>query len=136
VSLPSDRVAEALASEQRPSVRHSHVLTRWVGSPWAFVAVVLALVVWLVAGAVTDFSRGWELTATVGVPVLALLALVILQHTQNHDDQALHVKLDEILRAIEDADTRLVGVEDADTDGIEEVRAEYRRQRPAPTPQD
>lgn len=129
MALPSDRVSH-LDTDQRSALRRSHSLTQFVGSPRALVATLGVVAIWLLVGAGTGFPRWWELAATIGLPVLTLLALIVLQHTQNHDDRALQVKLDEILRALEPADERLVGVEDADTAGLDDLHAEYRRRRP------
>ena len=54
---------------------------------------------WLVLGGLTDYPRWWELLVTAGVPFLTLLMVVLLQHTQNHDDRATQLKLDELIRA-------------------------------------
>ena len=109
-----------------PALRMSHAMTRGFGSPWAFTLIGLGAAVWLGAGIATDFSRAWELVATVGMPLLALMALVVVQHTQNHNDRALQLKLDELLRVIDDADDRLVAVEDVDEQGLHVLRETYR----------
>jgi low affinity Fe/Cu permease len=131
MSLPSDRAA-ALEREQRTSLQRSRLFRGHIGSPGAIAFTLAGLAIWFVAGALTDWSRAWELVGSIGIPVLSLLVLIVLQHTQNHDDQALHVKLDEILRAIEGADDRIVAVENVDTEGLEELRSEYRRRSADP----
>ena len=109
-----------------PVMRASQTLTRSFGSPWAVFGLAIGTAAWLVEGVVTDYPRSWELSATVGLPILALLALFVVQHTQNHNDRALQLKLDELLRALETADSRLVAVEDVDEQGLHELRATYR----------
>jgi len=130
MGLPTDEVVDALESDQRVWLRRSHSLSLALGSPRALALAVVSSAIWLAIGVAIGYPRAWELVATVGVPILALLALIVLQQRQNHNDRALHVKLDEILRAIDRADERLVGVEDVDESGLEELRTEYRRQRP------
>ncbi len=109
-----------------PALRASHALTDALGSPWAFGITTAVAVVWLGIGFLTDFPRSWELTGSIGIPLLALYALFALQHTQNHNDRAVQLKLDELLRALERADERLVAVEDVDESGLQELRATYR----------
>ncbi len=109
-----------------PVMRTSQALTRGFGSPWAVFGLAIGTVAWLVAGTATGYPRSWELVATVGLPILALLALFVVQHTQNHNGRALQLKLDELLRALETADSRLVAVEDVDEQGLHELRATYR----------
>ena len=101
-------------------------MTDALGSPWAFVMTSAVAVTWLAVGIVVDFSRPWELAGTLGLPLLALYALFALQHTQNHNDRAVQLKLDELLRALERADGRLVAIEDVDESGLRELRATYR----------
>lgn len=109
-----------------PALRASHAMTDALGSPWAFGLTIFLGAVWIGVGALVDFSRPWELTGSIGVPFLALFALFALQHTQNHNDRAVQLKLDELLRALERADERLVAVEDVDESGLQELRATYR----------
>jgi low affinity Fe/Cu permease len=130
MTLPTDEVVDALASDQRSSLRRSHSLSLALGSPRALAVALLGVVIWLAIGVATGYPRAWELVGTIGLPIVTLLALIVLQQRQNHDDRALQVKLDEILRAIDHADERLVGVEDVDESGLEQLRSEYRRQRP------
>ncbi|MEP6625453.1 MAG: low affinity iron permease family protein [Acidimicrobiia bacterium] len=110
-----------------PVLRASQALTRGFGSPWAVAALAIGTAVWLVAGAAVGYPRSWELVATVGLPILALLALFVVQHTQSHNDRALQLKLDELLRALETADDRLMAVEDVDERGLHALRATYRQ---------
>ena len=109
-----------------PALRASHALTDALGSPWAFGLTTATAAAWLGVGVLLDFSRSWELTGTLGVPLLALYALFALQHTQNHNDRAVQLKLDELLRALDRADQRLVAVEDVDESGLHDLRATYR----------
>jgi low affinity Fe/Cu permease len=110
-----------------PALRTSQAVTGRLGSPGAVTGLAIGAAVWLGAGIATDYPRAWELVATVGLPILALLALFVVQHTQNHNDRALQLKLDELLRALETADDRLVAVEDVDERDLHELRATYRR---------
>lgn len=101
-------------------------MTDALGSPWAFGITTAVGGVYLGVGFLMSFSRLWELIGVLGTPLLALYALFALQHTQNHNDRAVQLKLDELLRALERADERLVAIEDVDESGLQELRATYR----------
>lgn len=101
-------------------------MTDALGSPWAFALTSAVALTWFGVGFLMNFSRSWELAGTLGLPLLALYALFALQHTQNHNDRAVQLKLDELLRALERADERLVAIEDVDESGLQELRATYR----------
>jgi len=103
-------------------------LTASAGSGTAVVFVVAAFGVWIVIGAVTRFPRWWELTATAGVPFLTLIMLVLIQHTQNHDDRATQLKLDELIRANQQATNRMMTVEDASREDLDKIREDFRDQ--------
>ena len=87
------------------------------GSPQFAVLLLLAIVGWLAAGPLVDYSRAWEMTATAGAPILALVLLVVGQHNQNRDDMAIQLKLNEVIRATDQANDGLIGIED--TAGVE-----------------
>jgi low affinity Fe/Cu permease len=114
--------------------RFSRGLTDGAGSAAAAAAVVCAAVAWLVIGALTDFPRWWELLASAGVPFLTLLMVVLLQHTQNHDDRATHLKLDELIRATRGATNRMMTVEDATPEDLERIRVDFRGQAESASP--
>ena len=88
--------------------RAAHTLTHHAGSKHAFVVVVVLVVAWLAVGAVAGSSRAWELVVTCGVPILTLLTVVVLQHTQNRDTKATQLKLNELLLALEESDSTIV----------------------------
>ena len=93
------------------------------GSPWSVAAVAAGLAVWLAAGWALGFPRSWELVATAGLPVLTLVLLIVVQHTQNHDDRAIQLKLDEVIRALDRASDSMIRVDEGSWEDLEHVRA-------------
>src|SRR5437588_5846472 len=85
--------------------------TNFAGSARAVVVLVAVVVAWLVWGAASHFARPWELAMTAGAPVLTLVMLVLLQHAENRDSRATHLKLNELLLALEEPDHKVVRVE-------------------------
>jgi low affinity Fe/Cu permease len=121
-----DHAAEDPKSRARLFSRAADRLTEATGSPAAAAAVLFA--VWLAVGAGVGYPRWWELSATVGVPFLTLLMLVVIQHTQNHDDDATRLKLDELIRASSRATNRMITIEDASRGDLDEIRRDFREQ--------
>jgi low affinity Fe/Cu permease len=101
-------------------------MVRFTGSGWAAALTVFAVGVWILVGWALDFSRGWELAVTAGLPMLTLLLLVVVQHTQNHDNLAMQLKLDELIRAHERTEDEMMRVEDASYDHLENVEREFK----------
>jgi low affinity Fe/Cu permease len=86
-------------------------------------AVVL---LWVGVGFVLDFSRAWELSMVVGVPILTLLLLIVVQHTQNHDNLAMQLKLDELIRTQGGTEDKMMRVEDASYEHLERLERDFK----------
>ena len=131
-------VADESRGESSPFRRLTRHITAATGSAGAAAVVVAAAAGWLVLGAITDFPRWWELLATVGVPFLTLLMVVLIQHTQNHDDRATQLKLDELIRATHHATNRMMTVEDASRADLDRIHDNFQSQAEsaAPDPSD
>jgi low affinity Fe/Cu permease len=98
------------------------------GSPKFSALLVLAVLSWLAAGPLVDFSKAWELSA----PIIALLLLVVIQHTQNRDDKAIQLKLNEMIRASEHASNGLICIEDSPEVELSRLLLDYRRHAGVP----
>lgn len=99
---------------------------RFTGSGWALVTVLVLIGVWAAIGFATEFSRGWEVVMTAGVPILTLLMLVVVQHTQNHDNLAMQLKLDELIRALEGGQDGMIRVEDESGEHLERLERKFK----------
>jgi low affinity Fe/Cu permease len=96
--------------------------------------VIAAIPLWVVVGMVVDFSRTWELCVTMGLPVLNLGALIVIQHTQTHDDRAMQLKLDELLRVLDGASSRMMRAEEHDWEDLDDLEQHYRDESNAEQP--
>ena len=103
----------------------SHV----AGSAWAFVAAVLLLIAWGLSGPLFGFSDTWQLVINTTTTIVTFLMVFLIQNTQNRDAQAIHLKLDELIRAVHSARTRLVDLEDLSDEQLEKLREEFRELR-------
>jgi low affinity Fe/Cu permease len=98
-----------------------------VGSPWMFLLAVSLVVLWAMSGPAFHFSDGWQLVINTGTTILTFLMVFLIQSTQNRDAKSIQLKLDELLRAVEGARTKLVRLEDMSDDEIAELQAQFKR---------
>ena len=110
--------AERITGNPRRFSRTSRGLTRWVGSLRWVLTLTAVGIAWAVVGAITGFPRWWELVLTMGFPFLTLLLLALVQHTQNHDSNAIELKLDELLTSLDPASNAMVRIEEASEDDL------------------
>lgn len=107
----------------------AHRASERLGSPWAFAAALGIIVVWVFAGPFLQFSTTWQLLINTATTVLTFLIVFLIQNTQNRDTRAIHLKLDELIRAVRAARNNLIDLEelsDADLDSFED---EFRKIR-------
>lgn len=83
-----------------------------VGSSGALAGAILAILVWALSGPVLGFSEAWQLAINTGTTVITFLLLFVLQNSQNRDTRSLHAKMDELLRAVPEADEAAGQIED------------------------
>jgi low affinity Fe/Cu permease len=102
-------------------------VSKQVGSPWMFVGALTVIVVWAVTGPIFHFSDTWQLVINTGTTIVTFLMVFLIQNTQNRDAEAIQLKLDELIRAISEARTSLVDLEDLSDEDLERLRAEFRR---------
>lgn len=82
-----------------------------MGQPGAFIISVLLIVLWGLSGPMLHYSDTWQLIVNTATTVLTFLAVFLIQNSQNRDGAAMQAKLDEILRALENAREEFVGIE-------------------------
>jgi len=99
------------------------------GSAWAFVAAILIVVVWGVLGPYFHYSDTWQLVINTGTTIITFLMVFLIQNMQNRDAKAIHLKLDELLRALKGARTELVNLEDLSDQDLDELQKEFGRIR-------
>jgi low affinity Fe/Cu permease len=94
--------------------------TRAVGTPWAMLAALLIVVAWAVTGPIFGFSDTWQLVINTGTTIVTFLMVFAIQTAQNREATALHLKVDELIRAHPEARNRLMAEELASEEEIEE----------------
>jgi low affinity Fe/Cu permease len=96
-----------------------------VGSPITFILAVLVIVAWALTGSVFNYSNTWQLIINTGTTIVTFLMVFLIQNTQNRDSKALHLKLDELLRAVGDARNSMVEVEDMTDEELARLHEEF-----------
>lgn len=98
-----------------------------MGSPVAFVLAVAIIVAWALSGPLFGFSDTWQLVINTGTTIITFLMVFLIQNTQNRDAKAVHLKLDELLKGVEGARTRLVDLEDLSDEDLSQLQEEFKR---------
>lgn len=107
--------------------RFSHGVTKATGSSLAFIIAVAVVLVWLISGPFFGFSDTWQLVINTGTTIVTFLMVFLIQRAQNKDALAIHLKLNEIVAAMEGASNRLIDVEDLSEAEIIALRRYYRK---------
>src|SRR5215472_11317066 len=100
-----------------------------LGSAWAFCGAVLVILVWIVTGPTFHFSDTWQLIINTATTIITFLMVFLIQNTQNRDAKAMHLKLDELIRAIKNARNELVDLEDLSDEELKKIGEQFRRMR-------
>ncbi len=90
-----------------------------------FILAVAVVVVWAITGPLFHFSDTWQLVINTGTTIVTFMMVFLIQNSQNRDAKAVHLKLDELLRAVHDADNALIEVEDETDEELAELKQLY-----------
>ena len=107
--------------------RFAHGMAVAVGSPWAFVLAATIIVVWALTGPIFHYSDTWQLVINTGTTIITFLMVFLIQNTQNRDSKAVQLKLDELIRGVVGARTKLVDLEELSDKELEELQEEFKR---------
>src|SRR5213083_814536 len=107
----------------------AHRSSVMLGSAWAFTGAVLVILVWLLTGPTFHFSDTWQLIINTATTVITFLMVFLIQNTQNRDAKAMHLKLDEIIRALKSARNQLVDLEDLSDEDLKKLEEQFQRLR-------
>ncbi len=105
------------------SVACAHAL----GRPWAFFVALASVLIWAVTGPYYEYSNTWQLIINTGTTILTFLMVFLIQNTQNRDAEAIHLKLDELIRAVDAARNNLVNLDELTDAEIEKLKQEFVR---------
>jgi low affinity Fe/Cu permease len=100
-----------------------------LGSAWAFVVAILIIVIWAATGHTFGYSDTWQLIINTGTTIVTFLMVFLIQNTQNRDAKAVHLKLDELIRALSGARNKLVDLEKLSDDELKTLESEFEKLR-------
>src|SRR5205807_6930043 len=96
-------------------------------APSTFALALLTIIVWAVTGPIFRYSDTWQLVINTGTTIVTFLMVFLIQSTQNKDTQALHLKLDELIRVTKGARNLLIDLEQLDDEQIDRLRRVYEK---------
>jgi len=100
---------------------------RFTGRPLCFGLATLIVVAWVVTGPIFGFSNTWQLVINTGTTIVTFLMVFLIQNTQNRDTEAMQIKLDELIRATQGANNRLLDLEELEDRELEGFRDSYEK---------
>ena len=114
--------------------RLAHRASEMLGSPFGFGVALILIVAWAISGPFLNFSTNWQLLINTGTTILTFLMVFLIQNTQNRDARAIHLKLDELIRAMKPARNMLIDIEDMEEEELDLLQQEFERLRPERPP--
>lgn len=105
--------------------KFAHKTGELIGTPAVFALAVLIVLLWALTGATFGYSDTWQLVINTGTTIITFLAVFLIQNTQNRDSRAVHLKLDELIRAQKSARRQLVALEDMSDDELDDLQHQF-----------
>ena len=102
-------------------------IARAAGHPRSFVLALLTIAIWAMLGPLYHFSDTWQLVINTSTTIVTFLMVFLIQNTQNRDSEAIHLKLDELIRCSEGAHNALLDVEELNERDFAQIRRRYAR---------
>jgi low affinity Fe/Cu permease len=136
-----ERPGATLPTEHPRSIfrRFAQATSDAVGRPATFAIAVGVVLGWAATGPAFHFSDTWQLVINTGTTIVTFLMVFLIQHTQNRETNAVRLKLDELIVAIDQARNEMLAVDDLDDVDMEALRVEFHRlaqkRRASPAPQ-
>jgi low affinity Fe/Cu permease len=106
-------------------------MARWTarraGHASTFGLALGVIAAWGVSGPLFGWSDTWQLIINTGTTIVTFLMVFLIQNTQNRDTEALQLKLDELIRANENARNRLLQLEELTEQEMQHIKATFTR---------
>jgi low affinity Fe/Cu permease len=103
------------------------MVTRWAGGTWAFLVAVGVVLLWLISGPYFNYSDTWQLLINSGTSIITFLMVFLIQRSQNKDSQAIHIKLNELIAAVNGASNRLIDIENGDDERLQGLQENFQK---------
>ncbi len=102
-------------------------MARAAGHPAGFALAALIIIAWVATGPIFRFSDTWQLVINTSTTIVTFLMVFLIQNTQNRDSEAMQLKLDELIRAVEGAHNALLDLEEMEEGELDRMKANYER---------
>ena len=116
---------EDAPSRPSPFERFAKVCVRWTGNPLALGIAVGAILIWILSGPLFRFSDTWQLVINTATTIVTFLMVFLIQNAQNRDNEAIQLKLDELIRATADAHNALLDVEEISEPELDRIKMNF-----------
>lgn len=103
----------------------SNQAAKAVGHPAAFMIALTVVLLWSVSGPVFGFSDTWQLVINTGTTIVTFLMVFLIQNTQNRDTEAIHLKLDELIRSHRPAKNSYISLEDLSIEEMDKLKEAF-----------
>ena len=107
--------------------KFSHRTSELVGTSWAFILAFLIIIIWGITGPMFKYSDTWQLVINTGTTIITFLMVFLIQNTQNRDAKAIHLKLDELIKATKGARNAVIDLDKLSDQQLKELESEYKR---------
>src|SRR5689334_24603276 len=114
-----------MASRDNIFSRFASAATKWTGSTPAFIIATATVLIWCVSGPIFHFSETWQLTINTGTTIVTFLMVFLIQASQNRESEAIQIKLDEIIRALDAANNELLDLEEMEEEDLVKLHRNY-----------
>ncbi|PWB18491.1 MULTISPECIES: low affinity iron permease family protein [Comamonas] len=114
-----------MKTHHSPFNKIARSVAKFSGHPVCFVGALAVIVLWALSGPFFGFNDTWQLVINTGTTIVTFLMVFLIQSTQNSDTEAMQIKLDELIRAIEPARNRMLSLEELDEDELDALRKEF-----------
>jgi len=129
-------VSNQTADAKSPTV-HDHFgrfassVSSWLGSTWAFVGAGLVIAAWAATGPIFHFSDRWAQVISTATALITFLMVFFIQNTQNRNARAINLKLNELIRAMDNARNQMIDIERLTDMELDEMQAMYEKVKTA-----
>jgi low affinity Fe/Cu permease len=95
------------------------------GHPTTFLSALSIILIWALTGPIFHFNDTWQLIINTSTTIVTFLMVFLIQNTQNRESEAVQLKLDEIIRALDGAQNNLLDLEEKSQEELDEIKQKY-----------
>ncbi len=126
-NMMPDRRPAATNGKHDPFTRLAAWTIRVTGGRWGFLFAFGSIVIWAVLGPFCHYSENWQLVINTGTTIVTFLMVFLIQNAQNRESKAVHLKLDELIRAVQRARNELIDIEHLSEEQLDLIAGHFAR---------